>query len=390
MTEKIDSTKVVRDISLLYELSLAVGNSLDLRKNCEIFLKTLMARKNLAFASVWIRPEYLPDSEASEGVVLVYANPEFRIKTRQISDDHPLVTYLADRLAFSLSSADSDFSKIVTEKDITTGTFAVFALGEIGMLKIYSPTRTEPFDNRELGQLAKVIDKFAVSLEGSLAHQRSLREIAERKSAEEAVRQSELLLRSIIDATPDWIFIKDQEHRYRLANQGYAQALHMKPEDFIGKNDLELGFPEELVKGDPDKGIRGFWADDRLVMDSGETQVYPDDPATIDGVVHTFHTIKTPLQDADGEVWGVLAFARDITDRTQAEEMLAKRAAELETVAYVSTAASTILNPDKLLQEVVDLTKERFGLYHAHIYLLNENGDRVKGYRPNLSNGDQI
>ena len=191
------------------------------------------------------------------------------------------------------------------------------------------------------------------------------------------MRQSELLLRSIIDATPDWIFIKDQEHRYRLANQGYAQALHMKPEDFIGKNDLELGFPEELVKGDPDKGIRGFWADDRLVMDSGETQVYPDDPATIDGVVHTFHTIKTPLQDADGEVWGVLAFARDITDRTQAEEMLAKRAAELETVAYVSTAASTILNPDKLLQEVVDLTKERFGLYHAHIYLLNENGDRL-------------
>ncbi|MCJ7433706.1 MAG: GAF domain-containing protein, partial [Anaerolineales bacterium] len=46
-----------------------------------------------------------------------------------------------------------------------------------------------------------------------------------------------------------------------------------------------------------------------------------------------------------------------------------KRAHELGTVAAVSTTASTVLNPDELLQSVVDLTKERFNLYHAHIYL---------------------
>ena len=46
-----------------------------------------------------------------------------------------------------------------------------------------------------------------------------------------------------------------------------------------------------------------------------------------------------------------------------------KRAYELATVATVSTTASTLLDPDQLLQSVVDLTKERFGLYHAHIYI---------------------
>ncbi|MEW5957209.1 MAG: PAS domain S-box protein [Chloroflexota bacterium] len=136
------------------------------------------------------------------------------------------------------------------------------------------------------------------------------------------VQQSQALLQTIINATPDWIFIKDQEHRYRMVNRGYAHDLHLSAEDFIGKNDLELGFPEELVKGNPEKGIRGFWADDRLVMEGGETQVYPDDPATINGEVHTFHTIKTPLRDARGEIWGVLAFARDITDHKQIEEEL--------------------------------------------------------------------
>jgi signal transduction histidine kinase len=43
----------------------------------------------------------------------------------------------------------------------------------------------------------------------------------------------------------------------------------------------------------------------------------------------------------------------------------------------VSTAASTILDADRLLQEVVDLTKARFGLYHAHIYLLDESGEAL-------------
>jgi methyl-accepting chemotaxis protein len=53
-------------------------------------------------------------------------------------------------------------------------------------------------------------------------------------------------------------------------------------------------------------------------------------------------------------------------------EGLDRRAAELATVAEVGTATATILQTDRLLQEVVDLTKERFNLYHSHIYLLDD------------------
>jgi len=61
----------------------------------------------------------------------------------------------------------------------------------------------------------------------------------------------------------------------------------------------------------------------------------------------------------------------------QLEQRVADRTKALSSVAEVSTAASTILETNKLLQQVVDLAKERFNLYHAHIYLLNEAEDTL-------------
>jgi len=51
-----------------------------------------------------------------------------------------------------------------------------------------------------------------------------------------------------------------------------------------------------------------------------------------------------------------------------------KIASDLSVVAAVGIATSTITDSQKLLQEVVDLSKKSFNLYHAHIYLTNEAG----------------
>ena len=54
------------------------------------------------------------------------------------------------------------------------------------------------------------------------------------------------------------------------------------------------------------------------------------------------------------------------------EERVAARTRDLAIVAEVGTATSSIQETKRLLQEVVDLTKQRFNLYHSHIYLLDE------------------
>lgn len=59
------------------------------------------------------------------------------------------------------------------------------------------------------------------------------------------------------------------------------------------------------------------------------------------------------------------------------EKRVEERTRALSTVAEISTASSMILNIDILLQAVVDLTKERFNLYHSHIYLLDETGENL-------------
>ncbi len=58
-------------------------------------------------------------------------------------------------------------------------------------------------------------------------------------------------------------------------------------------------------------------------------------------------------------------------------EQTRKRAAEMQTVAEVGAEASAALDIERLLWAVSDLTKERFGLYHAHIYLMDEAGENL-------------
>jgi methyl-accepting chemotaxis protein len=90
-------------------------------------------------------------------------------------------------------------------------------------------------------------------------------------------------------------------------------------------------------------------------------------------------TVKTESKDEIGTLSNAFntmtAQLRDLIGSL--EGRVAARTKDLATVAEVGTATATILETDKLLQEVVNLSKERFGLYHSHIYLLDEAGENL-------------
>ncbi|MBE2266942.1 MAG: GAF domain-containing protein [Anaerolinea sp.] len=64
-------------------------------------------------------------------------------------------------------------------------------------------------------------------------------------------------------------------------------------------------------------------------------------------------------------------------ERMRLEREKARYAAQLQTVAEVSSTVTRLLDLDELLQTFVDKTREDFGLYHAHVYLLNDARDRL-------------
>jgi GAF domain-containing protein/HAMP domain-containing protein len=89
--------------------------------------------------------------------------------------------------------------------------------------------------------------------------------------------------------------------------------------------------------------------------------------------------LSAQAQVESGDEIGQLAvaFNQMTTQLRDSLQDLNRRSSELATVSEVGTAVSTILETERLLQQVVDLTKVRFNLYHSHIYLLDEAGENL-------------
>lgn len=136
-----------------------------------------------------------------------------------------------------------------------------------------------------------------------------------------------------------------------LGDEPTADPAHPSPAEGKGQ-----GGAERIVRENPLQ-VRGQKFGTLGVEDDAENPLTEEDLALLEAV-------STQVSEA-------MENAR-LLEQTQ------KRAVELETVSRVSTATSTILEKDKLLRGVVELTKRSFNLYHAHIYLLDaERGDLV-------------
>ena len=201
----------------------------------------------------------------------------------------------------------------------------------------------------------------------------------------EQTQESEQLIRTVIDSTPDWIFVKDREFRFRLVNKGFADAAQMAAEDIIGKTAVEIGGPAELAYGDPEKGIVGFNAIDQEVMDSGKSRIIDNDIEMIDGKPHIFNTLKTPLRDANGNIWGVLAFSRDVTEREEMLQEMSKQQLllqqELAERQRTEEALSGALRAARMGYWELDLASMTFTFNDEFYAMLRTTAEEQGGYQ---------
>ncbi|OLP18047.1 hypothetical protein BST81_13525 [Leptolyngbya sp. 'hensonii'] len=143
-------------------------------------------------------------------------------------------------------------------------------------------------------------------------------DISDRKQQEEAIRQAQLFLDSIIDNIPDMIFVKDAaDLRFVRFNKAGEELLGYSRDTLMGKNDYDFFPPEEADF---------FVAKDRDVLATKKLCDVAEEPIqTRHQGVRILHTKKLPILNSLGSPQYLLGISEDITERKRAEEALAKR-----------------------------------------------------------------
>lgn len=174
-------------------------------------------------------------------------------------------------------------------------------------------------------------------------------DVTARRVAQDEAERNRLLLRSILDASTDLIFVKDRDRRLIAVNSAYAEALGRTPEDSVGKIDY-------VEMGDP--GILSTWMEEDARTLAGEVVRNPTDAAIIRGERRNFDTIKTPLRDRDGNVAGIVGISRDVTERQRLEKALVAARAAGTAGRIAGTAAHDINNPLAALLTQIELLQQ--------------------------------
>jgi diguanylate cyclase (GGDEF)-like protein/PAS domain S-box-containing protein len=198
-----------------------------------------------------------------------------------------------------------------------------------------------------------------------------LSRMVEEKSAR--LRQSEELLRTLIESIPDPIQFKDGEGHWLESNQSALQAFGLEETDWKGKTDRELA---EIA--DPHYRaalLRCRETDEAAWQKNGVSRV-EEIVALADGSELNFDVIRRPLFSEKGVRKGLVVIGRDITELKRAEAGLRITASVFDN----SQEAIVITDADNFIVNVNP----------AFTHITGYGRDEVLGRNPRmLSSGHQ-
>ena len=137
-------------------------------------------------------------------------------------------------------------------------------------------------------------------------------DVHDAKRGELALERKEAQIRSIIDNSPAFIWVKDTSGKYLVAGRKCATMLGVPCADVVGKTDYELLSVSvaDLLR-----------ASERRCLESGET-IETEEMIPVKGEARTFLTVKFPLRDEHDTIYAVAGISTDITERKHdAEEI---------------------------------------------------------------------
>lgn len=169
------------------------------------------------------------------------------------------------------------------------------------------------------------------------------KEIISRKKAQQELEEQSLLLRSIVDSSPDLFYYRDVAGRFAGCNKMFAAVVGKQPEDLIGRYASDI-YPSSQASS-------AILTDQEVSAKQSEVTLDVE-YFMPDGSTHWFEMRKVPFYDSNGNYIGLLGFGRDITARKLAEQALEK--AYQDKGNFIATLSHELRTP---LNGIVGLTR---------------------------------
>ena len=347
-----ETQRRAQELEIVNKVVSSVASSLDLRNTLQSVadnLVSLLSAQNVGIALIntekthlILTAEAFSTLEPSTGIGLlipIHGNlgTEEVIRTRKPLfikdvDNNPLAEPIRDILQ-QRGTKNLLLLPLVSEQDV---------IGTIGVA-FYDANRVIAQD--ELRILETIVAQIAAAVQKNRLFTQ--------------VEQSETNFRALFSAMEDVVLVINRDGRYIQIAPTNPSLLVRPPADMLGKTFHEL-LPPDIADI--------FLSKVHEALDNpGKVQFEYE--LAIAGQLFWFLATLTKL-DEQSVFW----VARDITERKKSEEAIQRRNEYLAVSAEIGKLVTSILDLNTIFARTVNLITERFNVYHAAIFIVEETG----------------
>ncbi|MCB0210592.1 MAG: PAS domain S-box protein, partial [Anaerolineae bacterium] len=228
------------------------------------------------------------------------------------------------------------------------------------------------------GQVRWVEDRTTIVRDGTgqITHYQGLVwDSTERKRLEEELRNAAEFFNSVINAVPDPLFVKDENHLFIEFNDAFCQFMGRTASELRGSSDYDF-VPKEQADI--------FWQADEEAFASNYPLENEEMHTNADGITHVISTKKAAARLQNGEM--ILTGAiRDITERKETEEMLRRAKEEADSAnraksEFLSKMSHELRTPLNGILGYVQAIKRKSNLDHqtlAGLEVIQQSGEHL-------------
>lgn len=252
--------------------------------------------------------------------IIMLINPDLTI--RYVTPNANLLTIKPLSGATGQSFVDPAWTQFLNAQHIETG----LASGILRLISGQDIQTTVEF-KREDGRLFWLDTTTSLIQEGDAMSGAAmiLRDVTERKQAEDALKHERNLLRTLIDNLPDYVYVLDRDQHIVLSNRMTQVIYGVQGEETVLNRVWESGLTPRAAVALAQENARVL---------NGEVIIEQEtDVEMIDGSIYTLAMTKVPLLNESGTIIGLVGRTRDVTLQKHAQRVALEQAKEQEQLA---------------------------------------------------------